>query len=161
AAVLQAERSLALLGALTDERRARLLAHAGAPDRGADARLAVAAAHDTTRAVGLPDPTRADAPASVVVVPQADGRFRVTFVFTSPRRPKQALLHGSWDQWTEPGVALRERSDGTFTATLVLPAGRHEYKVRLGVGGVWEHDAGNPLTAADGMGGINSVLLLE
>lgn len=161
AAVLQAERSLALLGALTDERRARLLAHAGAPDRGADARLAVAAAHDTTRAVGLPDPTRADAPASVVVVPQADGRFRVTFVFTSPRRPKQALLHGSWDQWTEPGVALRERSDGTFTATLVLTAGRHEYKVRLGVGGVWEHDAGNPLTAADGMGGINSVLLLE
>ncbi|MCO5165717.1 MAG: hypothetical protein M9894_05035 [Planctomycetes bacterium] len=160
AAVLQAERSLALIGALTDERRARLLGHAGAPDR-ADPRLAIAAAHDTARAVGQPDPTRADAPASIVVVPQPDGRFRVTFVFSSPRRPKQALLHGSWDQWAEPGVALRERADGTFTATLLLPAGRHEYKVRLGVGGVWEHDAGNPLTTADGMGGINSVLLLE
>lgn len=159
-ALLDAQRSLVLLGAATDERRARVLGHAGAPDR-ADALLALAAAHDTAAAVGLAGTRSNDDPASVVVAPQPDGRFRVTFVFSSARRPKQVLLLGGWDQWAEPGLAMRERADGTFTATIVLPAGRHEYKLRLGVGGVWEHDTQNPLMAGDGMGGVNSVLVLE
>ena len=58
-------------------------------------------------------------------------------------------------------MTLRERPDGSFSATLVLPEGRYEYKVRLAEGARWEHDPGNPLTAADGQGGLNSVVILE
>jgi hypothetical protein len=159
AVVLEAARALALLDPTSEPRRTALLARAAETPR--DPRLAVALALDAGTLLGERAPQAASAPASVVARRLEDGRWRVTFVFRTGRRPKAPTLHGSWDTWAEPGVALRERPDGSFSATLVLPAGRYEYKVRLAEGARWEHDPGNPLTAADGQGGLNSVVILE
>ncbi len=152
------ELALALVRGLTAERLLRLEAHATFAPR--EPALARALAGASALALGIPAPERA--PASAVAVPAGDA-FRVTFRLRPTRRgARQVTLCGSWNDWDEAATPLRRLSDGSFVATLTLPAGRHAYKLRLGEHGkTWEIDAANPLREADGRGGENSVLVLE
>jgi len=59
-----------------------------------------------------------------------------------------------WNPYTHP---LKHRpEDGVFRATLLLPAGTHEYKYV--VNGVWQRDARCPHCVPDAPGEPNSVL---
>ena len=60
----------------------------------------------------------------------------------------------NWDPTTHP--LSHHPEDGVFRATLLLPAGTHEYK--FVVNGVWHVDANCPHGVPNGHGTLNSVV---
>ena len=153
-----AAQRLILAGAWSPERSRRLRGHlevhlsqALAPE------LAYVAGRHATRVLG--GKIRAGVEDRRRALPVAGG-YRVTLVFSSPRKPRTVHLCGSWNDWEEETTPMTRRRDGAFEVTLELPPGRHEYKLRLDGGRLWEIDADNALVTADTRGGKNSVLLL-
>jgi serine protease AprX len=72
----------------------------------------------------------------------------------------QVQVLGSWDGWRAPGLAARAVEAGFWqTPNIPLPPGRHFYKFLLN-GETWLDDPANPRKAADGLGGLNSVLVV-
>lgn len=89
---------------------------------------------------------------------EGGGRFKVTFRHTPVIGCDSVALAGSFNGWSTTANPMLDRDrDGTFELTLELPRGRHYYKFVIN-GSVWQHDADNPLTDADGHSGFNSVL---
>jgi serine protease AprX len=69
----------------------------------------------------------------------------------------EVRLVGSWDGWTQPGLAARAIESGLWEVEIDGPApGTHHYKFLLD-GGRWLADPANPTRAHDGFGGFNSV----
>jgi len=67
---------------------------------------------------------------------------------------------GSWNDWQSPGIAAISIEPGYWrTLPVHLPAGRHAYKLLLD-GQRWLDDPDNPRKAPDGVGSLNSALVV-
>jgi hypothetical protein len=68
---------------------------------------------------------------------------------------------GSWNGWRQPGVVAAPLEPGFWqTAQAMFPTGRHAYKFLLD-GRLWLDDPGNPSKVPDGVGGFNSVIVVQ
>jgi serine protease AprX len=67
---------------------------------------------------------------------------------------------GSWDGWRSPGIAARSIESGFWqTQPVPLPHGQYAYKFLID-GARWLDDPDNPRKAPDGVGGLNSTLVV-
>jgi serine protease AprX len=67
---------------------------------------------------------------------------------------------GSWNDWRSPGIAAASIEPGHWrTLPVRLPPGRYAYKFRLD-GQRWLDDPDNPRKAPDGLGGLNSAVVV-
>ncbi len=67
---------------------------------------------------------------------------------------------GSWDEWRSPGIAATSVEPGYWRTTPVhLSAGRHTYKFLLD-DQRWLDDPNNPRKAPDGLGSLNSTVVV-
>ena len=153
-----AAQRLILANAWTPERARRLRGHLEVHlGQAIGPELGYLAARHATRVLG--GKIRAESENRRRALP-IEGGYRVTFVFSSPRKPRTVHLCGSWDDWKEDTTPMTRRRDGSFEVTIEFAPGRHEYKLRLDGGRLWEIDADNALETADTRGGKNSVILL-
>src|SRR5688500_5279914 len=92
----------------------------------------------------------ADAPRFAAAVPAAarvDTVHLVRFVFVAPDARTVSLV-GDFNSWDRTAVPLTRAGDGgTWTASVVLPAGRHEYAFLVD-GERWAADPGAAATTA-------------
>ena len=86
-------------------------------------------------------------------------RRRVTFCVMA-ERGASVYLSGTFNGWSRDGKALKDK-DGTgkYTGCLLLAPGRYEYK--FVINGIWEIDKSNLEYVPNGMGTLNSVLVVE
>jgi chromosome partitioning protein len=83
-------------------------------------------------------------------------RKRVTFRFEA-EQGGDVRLAGSFNNWDTEALPLTWRKgSGLYSATLLLPAGRHEYKFI--VNGEWRVDPQCPETTSNTHGSHNSVI---
>jgi hypothetical protein len=69
-------------------------------------------------------------------------------------------VFGSWNDWQSPGIAAVSTEPGYWrTSPLNLTAGRYAYKLLLN-GCRWLDDPNNPRKVPDGIGGLNSALVV-
>jgi serine protease AprX len=67
---------------------------------------------------------------------------------------------GNWNGWRSPGIAARSIEPGFWrTQPVLLPHGQYAYKFLLD-GTRWLDDLDNPRKAPDGVGGLNSTLVV-
>jgi 1,4-alpha-glucan branching enzyme len=79
------------------------------------------------------------------------------FALTPAGSAKKVAVAGSFNEW-QP-LALKKQKDGSFAATVAIPAGHYEYK--FVVDGQWIVDPDNNAWALNPYGTLNSVLLAE
>lgn len=91
------------------------------------------------------------------VAPPPDGDGTVDFVVMAPAASRVAVV-GDWNGW-DPGATPMSRHDGTWTAHVSLPPGRHVYAFVVD-GRHWENDPRAPLEPANAFGFRNSVILV-
>ncbi len=101
------------------------------------------------------------APAAKAGPAKSSGLRNVTFKFTPASRPQAVSLAGQFNDWTIGKTPMSDpEGDGTYTATLLLPAGSYQYKVV--VDNVWTQDkAGQDAESDDGFGGKNSIVNVD
>lgn len=99
-------------------------------------------------------------PAGVPVVPAGRRAAEVKFVLVAPQASHVTVV-GNFNGWN-PSANPMERTPtgGTWTVTVPLEAGRHEYSFVVD-GKHWMPDPSAPLAARDGFGVANSVLLVS
>jgi hypothetical protein len=109
----------------------------------------------------LPSPHRVD-----------DFENAVLFQYEAPQA-RNVNLCGNWDEngWCGTEAAGRfdhsiasmsdEDGDGVWAVVIPLKPGRYLYKYAIDWGIRWADDANNPLNEDDGMGGVNSILILH
>ena len=68
---------------------------------------------------------------------------------------------GSWDGWQRPGIPMvREAGEtSTWKTEVPLPPGEHQFRYRIGDD--WFSDPAADRTVENGMGGRNSVVVVE
>jgi len=111
------------------------------------------AADPATSAVGGSTP-------SGVPVVSAGNRAQVKFVLFAPGA-SQVTVVGDFNRWSPTAHPMqRTQTGGTWTITVPLGAGRHEYSFVVD-GKHWMPDPAAPLAADDGFGVANSVLLVS
>jgi hypothetical protein len=89
-----------------------------------------------------------------------DGLSPVKFVLTAPGASEVAVI-GSFNDWNAAGWSMtRDDATGLWTLATALPPGSHEY-VFLIDGTTPVPDASAALSAADGFGSRNSVLVVK
>ena len=89
-----------------------------------------------------------------------EGLSPVTFVLAAPSARDVAVI-GSFNGWKPAGWSMRhDPATGLWTLSTALPTGAHEY-VFLIDGTTPVADASAALSADDGFGGRNSVLLVK
>ncbi len=82
---------------------------------------------------------------------------KVTFRFhTDPG--KEIFIAGTFNAWEPKKSRLKENAAGEYSATLLLPAGRHEYK--FVVDDEWCVDPQNPETIPNDHGSTNNVVVV-
>jgi hypothetical protein len=82
---------------------------------------------------------------------------RVTLVV--PRLDAAAVVAtGDFTGWSGKGVRLRRRHDGTWSATVTLDPGEHQY--RLIVDGEWTNNPGAERRVPNGLGSENDVVVV-
>ena len=77
------------------------------------------------------------------------------------RAPEARDVHlaGSFTQWDAQAVSMKRGRDGTWTAQVTLPPGRHEY--RFIVDGTWQNDPGCGLCAPNPYGSMNCAIEIK
>ena len=81
---------------------------------------------------------------------------RVTFRFQAEPH-SDVRLAGSFNNWDAEAQSLtRKNGNGTYSATLLMAPGRHEYK--FVVNGGWQVDPQCPDTVPNAHGSLNSVI---
>ena len=117
------------------------------------------APHERT-AVVAQAPLAGSTPAGVPVVPAGRTAAQVTFVLVAPQAGKVTVV-GNFNDWNPAANPMqRTPTGGTWTVTVPLEAGRHEYSFVVD-GTHWMPDPAAPLAADDGFGVANSVLLVS
>ncbi|MBD3349166.1 MAG: hypothetical protein GF400_08230, partial [Candidatus Eisenbacteria bacterium] len=82
----------------------------------------------------------------------------------SVRAPEADSVHlaGGFNDWSTSATPMSdEDGDGTWTVVADIAPGTYEYKFAIDGGARWVEDQGNPNTAPDPYGGVNSVLVAE
>lgn len=89
----------------------------------------------------------------------ANGKKKGSISFTTTPRGsvKRVALAGDFSGW-EP-VAMRKQKDSSYSVTVDLTAGRHEYKFILD--GQWVHDADVPAVVHNRFGSLNSIAMVK
>jgi peroxiredoxin len=79
------------------------------------------------------------------VTPKGKEHFQTVFRYRPSAKPKSVFLAGSFNGWKKDQQRMAgPDQDGFYTASLELPAGRHEYKFLID-GKQWRIDPGNPV----------------
>ena len=75
--------------------------------------------------------------------------------------PEVPHVMGSWDGWQRPGIPMFQEPGETATwrIEVELPPGEHQFRYRIGE--EWENDSSADGTVENGMGGKNSVVVVE
>jgi len=84
------------------------------------------------------------------------GKNGTVFSFTG--RASKVLVAGSFNGWSQDANPMRKSGGDRWEAIIKLPAGSHQYK--FVADGAWMADPANPETADDGVGGVNSVVIV-
>jgi 1,4-alpha-glucan branching enzyme len=84
------------------------------------------------------------------------GKKRVRFQLEA-EKGSEVFIAGSFNDWNPANSKLAYR-DGVFCRTLLLPKGRYEYK--FVVNGVWCVDPACSEWMPNGMGSLNSVVVV-
>ena len=83
---------------------------------------------------------------------------RVTFKYENEEQAETAVLAGEFNGWSLRETPMKKLKDGSFSATLSLPAGQ-SYRFRYVLdGGVWVNDTDADGYAPNEYGEANSVL---
>jgi hypothetical protein len=123
------------------------------------ARTLLAPAGDATMTAGAPA-LPGTTPAGVPVVPTGASAAQVKFVLVAPQA-RQVTVVGDFNRWNPTAHPMeRTPTGGTWTVTVPLEAGRHEYSFVVD-GQHWMPDPAAPLAPDDGFGVANSVLLVS
>ena len=73
---------------------------------------------------------------------------------------KKVFVAGTFNDWNGEAVKMKEKGKtGTYSATVVLPKGRYEYK--FVIDGAWCVDPECPEWVPNNCGSLNSVLTVE
>lgn len=76
----------------------------------------------------------------------------------------ELYLIGDFNDWREPGIALRRTGRNRYATELDLPPGGYEYKILL-IGGqgerIWIDFSEETYTVPDGFGGENGVMFID
>lgn len=118
-------------------------------DPGPDAGAAAADAGPTADAAPAPDAALATT-------------CLTTFTLEGNEGAAEVLVTGSFTEWAgaaADGAIAMTLASTTWTAEVELDPGTHLYK--FVVDGAWIADPGNPNTADDGFGGVNSVVVCD
>ena len=95
-----------------------------------------------------------------VVVIAARDQPITHITFKPPHHAGRVTIAGSFNSWNKAATPMEGPDDsGTCHIDLSLPPGRHAYK--FAVDGEWTIDPHHTATEEDGMGGKNSILLVE
>ena len=107
-----------------------------------------------------PKPTPTPVPKPVPPKP-ASRPYNLEFTLNPSSAPGagKITIAGDFNGWS-PATAtpMHKKASGEWSATIQLPAGRHEYK--LIVDGKWMPDPENPMQSDDTYGGKNSVVVV-
>lgn len=99
-------------------------------------------------------------PSGAPVVPAGARAAQVTFVLVAPQASEVTVV-GNFNDWNPAAHPLqRTATGGTWSVTVPLEAGRHEYSFVVD-GKHWMPDPAAPLAPEDGFGVANSVLLVS
>ncbi len=79
----------------------------------------------------------------------------IKFTYYDPNAGK-VFLAGSFNNWSTTQTPMNKNQEGTWSTTLNLDPGEHEYK--FVVDGAWITDMENPNTKSDPYGGMNSIV---
>ena len=80
----------------------------------------------------------------------------VDFIFDRPEAQRVAVA-GTFNNWNPAQTPMTKGSDGRWRATVVMPAGRHEYK--FVIDGQWMNDPKAQESVPNPFGGCNSVIV--
>lgn len=83
-----------------------------------------------------------------------DAKGKVSFSIKCDGRVSKAAIAGDFTGWKP--TAMRKQKDGTFSVSIAVPAGRHEYKYILD--GNWTHDPDVRDAVHNSYGSLNSVV---
>ncbi len=85
---------------------------------------------------------------------------RVTFKYNNEEKAQSAVLAGEFNGWSLQETPMKKLKDGSFSATLSLPAGQ-SYRFRYVLdGGVWVNDTDADGYAPNEYGEANSVITI-
>ena len=68
-------------------------------------------------------------------------------------------LVGSWDGWEPSGIPMVRQPGEAWVTEVLLPPGEHQFRYRIG--NEWLNDPSADRSVANGMGGENSVVIVE
>ena len=82
----------------------------------------------------------------------------VEFILRQPQARSVAVA-GDFNNWEASRTPMKASPEGSWKATVWLPAGRYEY--RFVVDGEWCDDPLNPMRSSNALGAQNCVLIVE
>ncbi len=86
-------------------------------------------------------------------------KITVTFNYKTNENPKKVNLFGSFNGWNRENIPMEEIAKGEYQASVELDPGRYEYKYFID--GKEILDPANPVTAPNGIGGFNSIIVIK
>ena len=89
--------------------------------------------------------------------PRKEPKKRVKFALTG-EKGRQVYVAGTFNNW-DPTKTRMTWKAGVYTAVVWLPRGRYEYK--FVVDGVWQMDPQCQEWAPNGLGSLNSVIVVQ
>lgn len=77
---------------------------------------------------------------------------------TNVSEAREVVVTGDFVGWKPEGIPLEKGPDGAWSATLTLPPGEYQYRLR--VDGDWRDDPGAERRIPNGYGSENGVLVV-
>ncbi|MDD5020356.1 MAG: glycogen-binding domain-containing protein [Candidatus Omnitrophica bacterium] len=93
-----------------------------------------------------------------MAVKKSSGSRQVEFKISAPKANRVGVA-GDFNGWKPDGLTARKDKNGTWRATLSVPAGTYEYK--FVVDGSWIVDPGCSRRTINSFGSENSVLVVR